>query len=144
MEMADTIAITKADGTNIRKAGLAATEYRNALHLFPKSVSGWIPRVLLCSSLEGSGIPEIWNSILDYTKLTRENNFFHDRRREQSKYWMYETIDESIRNHFYNHPAITHELKILEEKVLEGKVGSFGAAKKLLNLYFGNKLDELK
>lgn len=137
MEMADTIAITKADGTNVRKAGLAATEYRNALHLFPKSSSGWIPKVLLCSSMEGSGIAEIWNSILEYTKLTQENHFFQNRRREQAKYWMYETIDESIRNHFYHHPEIEQELQMLEEKVLEGKIGSFGAAKKLLQIYFG-------
>lgn len=139
MEMADTIAITKADGTNVRKAQLAATEYRNALHLFPKSASGWNPKVLLCSSLEGTGIPEVWDSIQEYTTLTESNNFFYDRRREQSKYWMYETIDESIRSHFYHHPMVEHELRELEEKVLEGKMGSFGAAKKLLQLYFGHK-----
>ncbi len=139
MEMADTIAITKADGTNVRKAQLAATEYRNALHLFPKSASGWNPKVLLCSSLEGTGIPEVWDSIQEYTTLTKANNFFYDRRREQSKYWMYETIDESIRSHFYHHPTVEHELRDLEEKVLEGKMGSFGAAKKLLQLYFGHK-----
>ncbi|HEX3007762.1 MAG TPA: methylmalonyl Co-A mutase-associated GTPase MeaB [Bacteroidales bacterium] len=139
MEMADTIAITKSDGTNVRKAQLAATEYKNALHLFPKSASGWNPRVLLCSSLEGSGIPEIWDSIQDYTKLTQENHYFFNRRREQSKYWMYETIDESIRNHFYHHPLVDKELGNLEEKVLEGQMGSFGAAKKLLQIYFGSK-----
>jgi LAO/AO transport system kinase len=139
MEMADTIAITKADGTNVRKAQLAATEYRNALHLFPKSASGWNPKVLLCSSLESSGIPEVWDSIQAYTSLTQNNNYFYERRREQSKYWMYETIDESIRNHFYNHPMVEHELRVLEEKVLDGRVGSFGAAKKLLQIYFGHK-----
>jgi LAO/AO transport system kinase len=139
MEMADTIAITKADGTNVKKAGLAAAEYRNALHLFPKSASGWNPRVLLCSSIEGSGIPQLWDSIQDYTKLTQENNFFFERRREQSKYWMYETIDENIRSHFYHHPLIEKELHKLEDKVLEGTIGSFGAAKKLLEIYFGHK-----
>lgn len=140
MEMADTIAITKADGTNVQKAGLAATEYRNALHLFPKSTSGWNPRVLLCSSLEGTGISEIWQTIREYTDQTRANLFFYNRRREQSKYWMYETIDESIRKHFYHHPEIEHELHSLEEKVLAGKLGSFAAAKKLLKIYFGKEL----
>lgn len=139
MEMADTIAITKADGTNVRKAQMAATEYKNALHLFPKSPSGWNAKVLLCSSMEGTGIPELWDTIQDYTHLTKSNNYFYDRRREQAKYWMYETIDESIRRHFYQHPNIEPELKLLEESVLEGKVGSFGAAKKLLQIYFSHK-----
>lgn len=140
MEMADAIAITKADGTNVSRAGLAATEYKNALHLFPKSISGWNPKVLLCSSLEGTGIAEIWQTIQEYTSLTRDNSYFYNRRREQSKYWMYETIDESIRNHFYHHPEIDRELHSLEEKVLSGKLGSFAAAKKLLKIYFGKDL----
>jgi LAO/AO transport system kinase len=139
MEMADTIAITKADGTNVRKAELAATEYRNALHLFPKSPSGWDAKVLLCSSREGTGIPALWDTIQEYNSITKENNYFFDRRREQSKYWMYETIDESIRRHFYHHPNIEQELQGLEEDVLEGKVGSFAAAKKLLGIYFSHK-----
>jgi len=139
MEMADTIAITKADGTNFRKAEQAASEYKNALHLFPKSVSGWSPKVLLCSALENSGIQQLWDTIQDYTRMTTENNFFHNRRREQSKYWMYETINENIRSHFYHHPLIEKELQGFEEKVLEGKMGSFGAAKKLLQMYYGNK-----
>lgn len=139
MEMADTIAITKADGTNVRKAELAAAEYKNALHLFPKSVSGWYPKVLLCSSLEGTGIPALWDTIMDYDCQTKENGYFWNRRKEQSKYWMYETIDENIRNHFYHHPLVEKELEDLENKVLEGKIGSFGAAKKLLQLYYGHK-----
>jgi LAO/AO transport system kinase len=139
MEMADTIAITKADGTNLRKAGLAAAEYRSALHLFPKSPSAWSPKVVLCSSLDGSGIPEIWDTILEYMELTHENGFFQNRRKEQSKFWMYETIDESIRKNFYHHPLIEKELIELESSVLDGRIGSFAAARKLLYLYFGHK-----
>ncbi len=139
MEMADTIAITKADGTNVKKAELAAAEYRNALHLFPKSVSNWSPKVVLCSSLDGSGIPNIWDTILEYTQQTQENGFFNNRRREQSKYWMYETINESIQKHFYHHPMVEREIHHLEANVLSGKMGSFAAARKLIQLYFGHK-----
>src|SRR5512133_3488660 len=65
MEMADMIAITKADGENIERAERAMSEYANALHLFPPPPSGWTPRVTTCSSRSGRGIPNIWDIVLE-------------------------------------------------------------------------------
>ncbi|HEX2934368.1 MAG TPA: methylmalonyl Co-A mutase-associated GTPase MeaB [Bacteroidales bacterium] len=135
MEMADTIAITKADGSNIQKAELAATQYRTALHLFPKSPSGWVPNVLTCSSVTGAGIENLWKSTSDYLQLTKANEFFTYRRLEQAKYWMYETINESLKSHFYNNPDIEHDLPVYEQLVLEDKMSSFTAARHLLKKY---------
>lgn len=135
MEMADTIAITKADGSNIQKAELAATQYRTALHLFPKSPSGWVPNVLTCSSVTGAGIENIWKSTSDYLQLTKANEFFTYRRLEQAKYWMYETINESLKSHFYNNTDIEHDLPVYEQLVLEDKMSSFAAARHLLKKY---------
>jgi len=135
MEMADAIAITKSDGTNLQKAEMAAMQYRNALHLFPKSMSEWSPKVLLCSSKTGFGIEEIWQTILEFIKLTHGNQFFFHHRREQAKYWMYETINAALRDHFYHHPDIEHKLPIYEQKVLNDQLSSFLAAKKLLDKY---------
>lgn len=135
MEMADTIAITKADGSNVQKSDLAASQYRNALHLFPKSPSGWIPNVLTCSALSGTGIENIWKSINEYLQLTQTNNFFNYKRLEQAKYWMYETINQSLKSHFYNNPDIEKELPVFEQMVLEDKMSSFTAAKQLLKKY---------
>jgi LAO/AO transport system kinase len=136
MEMADAIAITKADDNNQQKAELAAAQYRNALHLFPLPESGWVPRVLLCSSITGHGIQEIWQTILDYTKFTSNNEFFLKHRRQQAKYWMYDTIDAFLREHFYTHPNIEQKLHVYEQKVLDDQMSSFIAAKKLLQKYF--------
>ncbi|WP_291862358.1 methylmalonyl Co-A mutase-associated GTPase MeaB [Marinilabilia sp.] len=136
MEMADAIAINKADGQNIQKAKMARTEYRNALHLFPPTQSGWTPRVEICSSLLDEGVDDVWTMILEYIEMTRENGFFKNNRREQAKYWMFESINEQLKNNFYQHPDIKGELKHYEQKVLNAETSSFNAARELLNKYF--------
>jgi LAO/AO transport system kinase len=136
MEMADAIAINKADGQNVQKAQMARTEYRNALHLFPPAKSGWIPRVETCSALLNEGVDSIWNMILEYIEMTRKNGYFATNRREQSKYWMFETINEQLRNSFYQHPEIRREVTKYEQKVLNDETSSFIAARELLDKYF--------
>jgi LAO/AO transport system kinase len=136
MEMADAIAITKSDGTNLQKAEIAAAQYQSALHLLPKSHSGWSPQILLCSALTGFGISEIWQTIHNYEMLTRNNQFFSRNRREQAKYWMYETINETLSSHFYHNQDVQSQLPIFEQKVLDNQLSSFVAAKKLLEQYF--------
>jgi LAO/AO transport system kinase len=142
MEMADAIAITKSDRGNLQKAELAAGQYRNALHLFPKSQSQWTPQVQLCSALDGFGIDAIWQTILDYMELTKGNQYFLQRRREQAKYWMYETINEALHDNFYRHPDIEAHLGEFEQKVLDDRLSSFVAARELLNRYFKENKDE--
>ena len=136
MEMADGIIINKADGSNIDKANLAATQFRNALHLFPMPESGWTPKVMTYSGFYGLGIKEIWDMIDDYILFVKANGYFEHRRNEQSKYWMYETINEHLRNSFYHNKTIENMLKEKEQDVLNGKLTSFVAAKNLLDEYF--------
>lgn len=136
MEMADGIVINKADGNNIEKARLAATHFRNALHLFPAPESGWTPQVLTYSGFYGLGIAEIWKMIDDYIAFVKENGYFEYRRNEQAKYWMYETINEHLRNSFYQNPKIADMLPRKEQAVLTGGLTSFVAAKQLLDAYF--------
>ena len=136
MEMADAIAITKADGENVTRAELAKTQCQNALHFFPKGKSQWTPVATTCSSLEGKGILDIWKIITDYIAHTNHNGFFDYNRSEQSKYWLYETINEAIRNSFYRDEKIAGSLPEYEAKVLENKISSFAAANELLKKYF--------
>lgn len=139
MEMADGIIINKADGNNIDKAKLAASHFRNALHLFPAPESGWTPEVLTYSGFYGLGIKEIWDMIYRYIDFVKDNGYFEYRRNEQSKYWMYETINEHLRDSFYNNPTIAGMLGEKERDVLSGNLTSFVAAKQLLDAYFGRK-----
>jgi LAO/AO transport system kinase len=136
MEMADAIAITKSDGNNLDKARMAAAQYQNALHLFPKPVSGCPPQIVLCSSVTGFGINEIWQNICDYQAATHQNQYFFKNRLEQAKYWMYETINATLTEHFYHHPDIENQLAVFEQKVLDNHLSPFIAAKKLLQKYF--------
>ncbi|MCF2594218.1 methylmalonyl Co-A mutase-associated GTPase MeaB [Bacteroides caecigallinarum] len=136
MEMADGIVINKADGNNIEKAKLAAAHFRNALHLFPAPESGWTPQVLTYSGFYNIGVKEIWDMVYAYIDFVKKNGYFDYRRNEQAKYWMYETINEHLRDSFYQDPLIADILEIKEKEVLSGQTTSFTAARKLLDVYF--------
>ncbi|MDR1718706.1 MAG: methylmalonyl Co-A mutase-associated GTPase MeaB [Dysgonamonadaceae bacterium] len=136
MEMADGIVVNKADGNNIDKAKLAAAQYRNALHLFPPSDSGWTPKVLTYSGYHKTGIREVWEMIFDYIAFTRQNGYFQHKRNSQSKFWMYESINEQLKSRFYNNPVIVKELLEKERQVLHSEISSFVAAKLMLDRYF--------
>jgi len=137
MEMADGIAINKCDGSNVDKANVAKAQYQNALHLFPPHESGWSPEALTCSSVENVGINEIWEMVERYITFTKVNEFFGAKRNTQSKYWMYETINEQLKGNFYTNPEIQNLLIENEKKVLSNELSSFIAAKNLLDTYFG-------
>lgn len=136
MEMADGIVINKADGNNIEKANFAASQFRNALHLFPAPESGWIPKVLTYSGFYNIGVKEIWNMVYEYIAFVKDNGYFGFRRNEQSKYWMYESINEHLRDSFYRNPIVNSMLDEKEKQVLSGNLTSFVAGKKLLDAYF--------
>ena len=136
MEMADTIVINKADGDNIRKAHLAKMEFKRALHLFPAKKSGWIPTTSTCSSISHEGISEVWKTIEDFLKLTKGNQSFFDKRKEQNQYWMLETINEQLKTNFYSNPEIQKSLDTTKKAVQNDEISPFAAAQKLLETYF--------
>lgn len=135
MEMADMVVITKADGENIKRAELAKAQFVNALRLFPEPDSGWRPQVMTCSSLTGEGLAGVWDGVEDYLGFIGDNGWFADNRHRQGKYWMYETIDETLRSDFYHNPAIEAALAGYEEDIRNDRVSSFIAARDLLEMY---------
>lgn len=136
MEMADAIVINKADGDNIAKAKLAKTEFNRALHLFPAKRSGWVPKVTTCSAYEKTGIDEVWQLISAYFELVKANHYFEEKRQSQNQYWMMETINEQLKNHFYQHPEIATLLVQNKKAVEENQLSPFTAAMQLLAKYF--------
>lgn len=135
MEMADGIVINKADGANVDEARRAATHYRNALQLFPMPKSGIRPQVLTYSGFYGFGIDEVWNMIYEYIEAVKESGCFEERRQQQAKYWMYEAINEQLRSRFYNAEGMPEHLAAFERDVHDGKLTSFAAAGKLLQMF---------
>lgn len=134
IEMADTIAINKADGDNLKNAKLAKVEFNRALHLYPEKISGWQPKVVTCSALNNSGIDTVWNIILDYIKTTTKNNYFNRKRKEQNKFWLIQTIENQLKHDFFNHPSIKKELEDQLQQIEANKTTPFAAADYLLKL----------
>lgn len=132
MEMADGIVINKADGDNVDAAKRAATHYRNALQLFPMPESGVRPSVLTYSGFFDIGVKEVWDMITDYITSVKKNGVFDVRRNRQQKYWLYESLEEQLKQRFYNTPGMQAMLEKYEHLLLEGKITSFAAANKLL------------
>ena len=140
MEMADLITVNKADGSNIAQAQLAQAQYRSALRLFPKPASGWEPQATTSSAITGFGIDTVWNAIQQYEQLTKANGYFEQRRQQQNKYWMNETIRNSLISHFYNNPDIAALLPEHEQKTVENQTSPFAAARTLLGQYFKDNI----
>jgi LAO/AO transport system kinase len=135
MELADLVAVNKADGENLIAAERARAEAQNALHFFPAAESGWTPRAVTCSAQTGAGIRELWQCVLEYVDLTRANGCFAKSRRQQQRRWMHEMIDQALRQQFDAHAEVRSRVEALELDVAEGRTTSFRAARMLLDAY---------
>lgn len=135
MEMADAVVITKADGQNLQKAKAARAEYKSALHLFPRSESGWIPQVSVCSAVENTGIAEIWTMIENYVAQTKASGFWELKRQRQNLHWLHETINQALLENFYKQPEVKNTLPTLEQDVISGKRSAFAAAAEILKFH---------
>jgi LAO/AO transport system kinase len=133
MEMADLIAINKADGKNETFATRARAEYESALHLFPPPDSKWTPRAITCSGLGGTGIQDIWDLIEDYKKTTLANAYFHSNRKDQMKLWFEETLKEAVLDQFYDRTGVKDKIQAAEERVFNGKSSVVKEIKSILN-----------
>lgn len=132
MEMADGIAITKADGENVKQSKKARVEYQNALHLFPPSESGWLPKVLTCSSVANSGLEEVWLMISEFAEKFTESGYLINQRKQQNVDWMNESIKQGLLLDFFSNPKVKQQLKDYTTKVAKGEMTPQSAAKKLL------------
>lgn len=139
MEMADAVAINKADGKNKVTAQQAVGEYQNALHLFPKSDSEFATRVVTCSALENTGISELWALIREYQILTTKNGFFEKNRRNQNLEWMHDHIRQTLVDQFYENSSMKKALKNTEKLVSNGEELPLAAAQRMLEIFLKTK-----
>jgi len=138
MEMADAIAINKADGDNVQKAQRALVEFNRALHLYPPKENGWVPKVTKCSSTENRGISELWELVEGFVRDTRENGFFDENRRKQNRNWFLQSVDLHIRQFFKQQASFNKNMEELIVEVEQGRISPFYAAKKLVEGIGGN------
>ncbi len=132
MEMADAIAITKADGDNIQNAKNASMEYKRALHLFPPTDTGWTPKVATCSSLEKDNIDEVWNIICEQQEWMQSRGLKKSKRQEQARYWLHESIEDKLKTNFYQKEGMADKIAEMEDAVIQGKLTPHQATQKLL------------
>lgn len=134
IEMADAIVINKADGNNENAAKIAKNAFSKAIHLYPPKQSGWIPKVSTCSALENIGVSNIWDSIMDYVQQTKDSQFLNQKRTEQNKYWLLQTIENKLKEDFYTNEAVKALFPKLLRQIQEGKVSPFVAAQRLMDV----------
>lgn len=133
IEMADAIVINKADGDNLKRARIAAVEFARALHLYPPKENGWVPKVLSCSALKNTGLDEIWEMVLKYISENKGSNFFSLKRQKQNKNWLLQTLDDQLKQRFYQDKKVAKQLEKLIDDVINNKISPFRAAEKLLH-----------
>ncbi|MGB1217700.1 MAG: methylmalonyl Co-A mutase-associated GTPase MeaB [Saprospiraceae bacterium] len=134
VEMADMIAVNKADSNPIA-AKQAKQAYRNAVHLFPAKESKWTVKTHLCSALQGDGISHLWQEILSYQSFSKENGYFHNKRKQQAVFWLKDTIGNSLLEMFRTHPKVMEKWDTLIQAVEEGAITPFAAAEVLLGFF---------
>ena len=134
IEMADAIVINKADGNNVKSAKKAKVEFNRALHMYPPKPNGWNPKVKLASAIENRGIKEVWKMISSYFETVKTNGFFLEKRNSQNKFWLTQTIEDTLKRQFYQNEIVKQEFSLVLEKVQNQKMTPFDAAEHLLKL----------
>lgn len=122
MEMADAIAINKADGANQNSANQAKKAYQNAMHLFPPHESKWTVPVETCSATEETGLKAIWETISSFEQKMKKSGFFQNQRKKQEIKWMNQLIKERLEEQFFSSAVNKTQLEKLQRDILDGKI----------------------
>ena len=135
LELADAIAINKADGNNIENAKRAKIEYENALNLLTPSSKTWSPPVLTCSAVTMEGIEDIWQTILDHKKKLETSGELREKRKRQALDWLWALVEEGLRERFYSNPDVEKSLSEIVKAVEKGETAPTAATQRWLDLY---------
>lgn len=132
VELADMIAINKADGDNIKRANAAAAEYRSALHILTPRSEHWYPPVVTYSALAGTGVAELWQQVLDHRTAMNASGDFAARRREQQVKWMWSMLEGRMMARLRADAAIRAKVKKTEAEVADGRMTPAVAAEQIM------------
>jgi len=134
LELADALAINKADGDNVRHADRAAAEYQGALRLFRPTSSHWAPQVVTVSSLEGRGMDRVWQLILEHHEIMRGAGELEQKRKRQRISWFWNMVEEGMRRRFLGREDVRNMLRQLEVAISEARIPPTDAARRVLAL----------
>jgi LAO/AO transport system kinase len=139
LELADAVAINKADGDNVEKAEKARRSYEMALHLLNPATPTWSPPVLTCSALTLAGIDHLWTTVKDYRQRLSATGELDEKRRHQALAWMWSRIEDGLKERFFNHPQVGARLREIEVSVQRGELSPTIGAETLLFLLDNNR-----
>jgi GTPase len=134
VELADMLAVNKADGDNVERAKLAAAEYRAALNILTPHSPTWSPPVVTYSALTGNGIADLWARVLDHKEKMTASGELAARRREQQVKWMWSMLEERLTARLRSDPAVRAKLKAAESAVAAGKLAPTLAVEEIAQL----------
>jgi LAO/AO transport system kinase len=134
VELADMIAVNKADGDNVARARLAAADYRAALNILAPHSENWSPPVLTYSALTGDGIALLWEQIVAHKEKMTASGELSQRRREQQVKWMWSMLEERLTARLRSDPAVRGKLKAAEAAVAAGRLAPTLAVEEIAEL----------
>ena len=134
LELADLIAVNKADGDNMVRARTAAAEYKAALHILTPASAVWQPPVITYSAATGDGIALLWAHILDHRAKTEAAGELQEKRRAQQVKWMWAMVDDRLKAKIHSDPAVRARVPALEKAVAEGTMPVSLAAEEIAAL----------
>ncbi|MGA6926548.1 MAG: methylmalonyl Co-A mutase-associated GTPase MeaB [Desulfosarcina sp.] len=134
LELADAVAINKADGDNLDKAEKARRSYEMALHLLNPATPTWSPPVMTCSALTMAGVEALWKTVQDHRKRMSATGEIDQKRRRQALAWMWSRIEDGLKERFFNHPKVNARLRTVEAAVERGELTPTVGAESLLFL----------
>jgi LAO/AO transport system kinase len=135
LELADLIAITKADGNNVIPARQAASKYAYAMHLLADPDQGMAP-VVTCSALEGTGLEAIWNIISERTTERKQRGYLHSRRSQQNANWMWSLVDQQVHDMLHRHPTVSAVAATVAAQVRAGTLSPVSASDRIVEALF--------
>jgi LAO/AO transport system kinase len=137
LEIADVVAVNKADGPHEADARAAARELRGALRLLTPASAAWTPPVLTCSARTGAGMAEVWKAVQDHRAALEAAGELERRRAEQQVQWMWATVRDRLLDRLHSDAGVREALPGLEERVRSGELTPTLAAERLLALLGG-------
>ncbi len=134
LELADAVAVNKADGDNVEKAEKARRSYEMALHLLNPTTPTWSAPVLTCSALTMAGVDTIWETVQDFRRRLQQTGELAEKRRRQALAWMWSRIEDGLKERFFEHPSVSARLRSVQDAVERGDVSPTMGADQLLQL----------
>ncbi len=133
LELADGIAINKADGDNQDRVAQAKKDLENAMHLILPATAAWQTPVMTCSSVVEKGTVPVWEKVLAHRKICKASGDFDQRRKNQALEWMWTLVDEGLKQMFKNNQNINAQIPAVSHQVAQGKISPSAAARTLLS-----------